>query len=163
MWLCEAWILLRQNKPVCIEDGTEPGDKGVFILNNNKKTILIVDDDEYFVRLLSDELEDEGYQTKHASNGAEAILMLRHLKPSLIILDIVMPVMDGMEVLGPIVRRYEDVPIIVHSSFEDFRTDVKSWAADAYIVKSGEFTELKSVIRRLLKPNHRKKAIYSET
>ena len=135
-------------------------------MNNNEKTILIVDDDEYFVRLLWDELEDEGYEIKHAANGAEAILMLKNLKPSLIILDIVMPVMNGMEVLGPIVRRYEDVPIIMHSSFEDFRTDVKSWAADAYLVKSGEFTELKSVIRRLLRSNNREKAdgvIYSET
>lgn len=127
-------------------------------MNNDKKTILIIDDDKYFVRLLSDELGDEGYQTKHAANGAEAILMLRHLKPSLIILDIVMPVMDGMEVLGPIVRRYEDVPIILHSSYADFQKDFKSWAADAYLVKSGDFKELKSVIRRLLKPNHRKKA-----
>ena len=135
-------------------------------MNNNEKTILIVDDDEYFVRLLWDELEDEGYEIKHAANGAEAILMLKNLKPSLIILDVVMPVMNGMEVLGPIVRRYEDVPIIMHSSFEDFRTDVKSWAADAYLVKSGEFTELKSVIRRLLRSNNREKAdgvIYSET
>lgn len=67
------------------------------MLSGDKKTILIIDDDKYFVKLLSDELGDEGYNTKHAANGAEAILMLRHLKPSLIILDIVMPVMDGME------------------------------------------------------------------
>ncbi|MEN6616891.1 MAG: response regulator [Syntrophorhabdus sp.] len=134
--------------------------------NNDKKTILIIDDDEFFVKLLSEELADEGYATRHASNGAEAILMLRHLKPSLIILDVVMPVMDGMEVLGPIVRRYEDVPIILHSSYEDFRKDFKSWAADAYLIKSGDFVELKAVIRRLLKSNHRKKTarvLYSET
>ncbi len=131
--------------------------QGVIMLSGDKKTILIIDDDKYFVKLLSDELGDEGYNTKHAANGAEAILMLRHLKPSLIILDIVMPVMDGMEVLGPIVRRYEDVPIIVHSSYEDFRKDFKSWAADAYLVKSGDFSELKSVVHRLLRPNNRKK------
>lgn len=124
---------------------------------NHEKTILIIDDDEYFVRLLSDELSDEGYATKHAANGAEAILILKHLKPSLIILDIVMPVMDGMEVLGPIVRRYEDVPVILHSSYEDFRKDFKSWAADAYLVKSSDFGELKGTIRRLLGVNNRRK------
>ncbi len=124
---------------------------------NHEKTILIIDDDEYFVRLLSDELNDEGYATKHAANGAEAILILKHLKPSLIILDIVMPVMDGMEVLGPIVRRYEDVPVILHSSYEDFRKDFKSWAADAYLVKSSDFVELKGTIRRLLGVNNRRK------
>ena len=124
---------------------------------NHEKTILIIDDDEYFVKLLSDELGDEGYATKHAANGAEAILILKHLKPSLIILDIVMPVMDGMEVLGPIVRRYEDVPVILHSSYEDFRKDFKSWAADAYLVKSSDFVELKGTIRRLLGVNNRRK------
>jgi len=124
---------------------------------NHEKTILIIDDDEYFVKLLSDELSDEGYTTKHAANGAEAILILKHLKPSLIILDIVMPVMDGMEVLGPIVRRYEDVPVILHSSYEDFRKDFKSWAADAYLVKSSDFVELKGTIRRLLGVNNRRK------
>jgi DNA-binding response OmpR family regulator len=127
------------------------------IIVNQEKTILIIDDDEYFVKLLSEELGDEGYLTKHAANGAEAILILKHLKPSLIILDIVMPVMDGMEVLGPIVRRYEDVPVVLHSSYEDFRKDFKSWAADAYLVKSADFTELKGVIRQLLRPNHKKK------
>ncbi|MHB8109919.1 MAG: response regulator [Syntrophorhabdaceae bacterium] len=135
-------------------------------MSNDKKTILIIDDDEYFVKLMSEELADEGYLTKHASNGAEAILMLRHLKPNLIILDIVMPVMDGMEVLGPIVRRYEDVPVILHSSYEDFRKDFKSWAADAYLIKSADFVELKAVVRRLLRSNNRKKAervLYSET
>ncbi len=121
------------------------------------KTILIVDDDEYFVKLLADELGDEGYTTKHASNGVEAILVLKHLKPSLIILDIVMPVMDGMEVLGPIVRRYEDVPVILHSSYEDFRKDFKSWSADAYLVKSPDFRELKGVIRSLLTKNRRRR------
>ncbi|OPY04698.1 MAG: Alkaline phosphatase synthesis transcriptional regulatory protein PhoP [Syntrophorhabdus sp. PtaB.Bin184] len=121
------------------------------------KTILIVDDDEYFVKLLADELGDEGYTTKHASNGVEAILVLKHLKPSLIILDIVMPVMDGMEVLGPIVRRYEDVPVILHSSYEDFKKDFKSWSADAYLVKSPDFRELKGVIRSLLSKNRRRR------
>ncbi len=129
---------------------------GVSVVNH-EKTILIIDDDEYFVKLLSDELGDEGYATKHAANGAEAILILKHLKPSLIILDIVMPVMDGMEVLGPIVRRYEDVPVILHSSYEDFRKDFKSWAADAYLVKSSDFVELKGTIRRLLGVNNRRK------
>ena len=126
-------------------------------MQNHKKTILIIDDDEFFAKLISEELGDEGYVTRHASNGAEAILMLKHLKPNLIILDIVMPVMDGIEVLGPIVRRYEDVPVILHSSYEDFRKDFKSWAADAYLTKSGDFTELKAVVRRLLRGNDRKR------
>jgi len=65
--------------------------------------------------------------------------------------------MDGMEVLGPIVRRYEDVPVILHSSYEDFRKDFKSWAADAYLVKSSDFVELKGTIRRLLGVNNRRK------
>ena len=124
---------------------------------DHEKTILIVDDDEYFVKLLSEELGDEGYATKHAANGAEALLILKRLKPDLIILDIVMPVMDGMEVLAPIVSKYEDVPVILHSSYEDFRKDFKSWSADAYLVKSADFLELKGAIRGLLHSKHRRR------
>jgi len=114
------------------------------------KTILIIDDDKRYTSLLSEELEDEGYKTAHAGNGAEAIRILKDFKPDLIILDIVMPVMNGIEALGPIVRQNRDVPVILHSSYPDFKQDFKSWQADAYLIKSSDFSELKSEVKRLL-------------
>lgn len=127
------------------------------IAMDDEKTILIIDDDEYFAKLLADELGDEGYKTKYAANGAEAIAMLKNFKPSLIVLDIVMPVMNGIEALGPIVKRYEDVPVILNSSYEEFKKDFKSWTADSYLLKSSDLTELKSEIRHLLHKNKRRR------
>ncbi len=125
---------------------------------NQEKTILIIDDDEYFAKLLAEELGEEGYATRHVFNGAEALLALKDLKPDLIILDIVMPVMNGMEALGPIVRRYEDVPVILYSSYDEFKKDFKSWSADSYLVKSPDLTELKNEIRHLLLKVKRKRS-----
>jgi CheY-like chemotaxis protein len=71
-------------------------------------------------------------------------------KPDLIILDIVMPVMDGMETLGRIVSKERKIPIILNTSYSGYQQDFMSWAADAYVTKSHDLTELKKKIRELL-------------
>ncbi len=114
------------------------------------KKILIVDDEEPLRMLYEEELNREGYEVLTASNGKEALSLLEKTKPDLIILDIMMPVMDGMETLGPVHGKNRDIPIILHTSYPEFRGDFKSWAADAYITKSPDLTELKSKVRELL-------------
>jgi two-component system response regulator (stage 0 sporulation protein F) len=71
-------------------------------------------------------------------------------KPDLIILDIVMPVMNGMEALGRIVGKGRKIPIILNTSYPGYRQDFMSWAADAYVTKSSDLEELKNKIRELL-------------
>jgi CheY-like chemotaxis protein len=71
-------------------------------------------------------------------------------KPDLIVLDIVMPVMDGMEALGRIVGKERKIPIILNTSYPGYRDDFMSWAADAYVTKSSDLTQLKDTIKRLL-------------
>jgi len=112
--------------------------------------ILIVEDDESLRLLYSTELSDEGYECLLARNGKEALRVLEEVRPDLIILDIVMPVMDGMEVLGRIIGQYRDIPIILHSSYPGYKEDFMSWSADAYLIKSIDLTELKTTIRDLL-------------
>ena len=112
--------------------------------------ILIVEDDESLSLLYSAELSDEGYECLLAKNGKEAIRVLTEVRPDLIILDIVMPVMDGMEVLGRIIGKYRHIPIILHSSHQGYKEDFMSWSADAYVIKSSNLTELKAKIRDLL-------------
>ena len=70
-----------------------------------KKKILVVEDEESLRLLYEEELKGEGYDILTAKNGREAIRQLETGKPDLIILDIVMPVMDGMEALGRIVSK----------------------------------------------------------
>ena len=115
-----------------------------------KKKILVVEDEEGLRLLYKEELEAEGYEILTAGNGKEAIQQLEEERPDLIILDIVMPVMNGMEALGRILGKERKVPIILNSSYPGYREDFMSWAADAYVTKSADLGELKSKIRELL-------------
>jgi DNA-binding response OmpR family regulator len=115
-----------------------------------KKKILLVEDEESLRLLYEEELVAEGYEVLIARNGREALRQLEETTPDLIILDIVMPVMDGMEALGQIMGRERNVPIIIHTSYPGYREDFMSWAADAYVAKSSDFKELKDTVRRLL-------------
>ena len=116
-----------------------------------KKKILLVEDEESLRLLYQEELKAEGYEVLTAGNGKEALRQLEEVKPDLIILDIVMPVMDGMETLGQIMGRKRNVPIIIHTSYPGYREDFMSWAADAYVAKSSDLRELKDTVRDLLK------------
>ena len=114
------------------------------------KKILVVEDDESQRLLYRDELTEAGYEVLLAANGKEALKRLVEAKPDLIILDIIMPEMDGMEVLGRIIREYRDTPIILNTAYSSYRDDFMSWAADAFVVKSADFAELKQKVRQIL-------------
>jgi len=116
-----------------------------------KKKILLVEDEESLRLLYEEDLKAEGYEVVTAGNGKEALRQLEGIKPDLIILDIVMPVMDGMETLGQIMGKKRTIPIIIHTSYPGYREDFMSWAADAYVAKSSDLRELKDTVRDLLK------------
>jgi two-component system response regulator (stage 0 sporulation protein F) len=115
-----------------------------------KKKILIVEDEEGLRLLYEEELKAEGYEVITAQNGREAIQKLEEGKPDLIILDIVMPVMDGLEALGRMVGKERKIPIILNTSYPGYRQDFISWAADAYVTKSTDLGELKNKVKELL-------------
>ena len=116
-----------------------------------KKKILIVEDEEPLRFLYEEERKEEGYEVLTACNGKEAILRLDARKPDFVVLDIVMPVMDGMEALGCIVGEYGKIPIILNTSYPMYRQDFMSWAADACVIKSADLGELKAKISKLLR------------
>jgi len=124
--------------------------KTLSIIKHMKKKILVVEDEEGLRLLYEEELKSEGYEVLTASNGREAIQKLEEVKPDLIVLDIVMPVMDGMETLGRIVGKERKIPVILNTSYPGYREDFMSWAADAYVTKSMDLEELKNKIRELL-------------
>ena len=98
-----------------------------------------------------DELTEAGYEVRLAANGREALNQLEKYRPDLIILDIVMPVMDGMEVLGRIIRKYSDVSVILSTAYSSYRDDFMTWGGDAYVLKSADLTELKDKVQKILK------------
>ncbi len=120
-----------------------------------KKKILVAEDDDVLRFLYEEELRAEGYEVVTANNGKEAIRKLEEEKPDLIVLDIVMPVMDGIEALTPILRKEREIPIILHTSHAEYREDFKSWAADAYVMKSSDLSELKATIKKFLEKKSR--------
>jgi CheY-like chemotaxis protein len=118
-------------------------------------TLLVVDDEEHQRMLYQEELGEEGYQVILARNGKEALDKVLEISPDLIVLDIRMPVMDGLEALGRIVGKERNIPVIIHSAYSSYKDDFMSWSADDFVVKSADLTELKKKIRELLE---RKKA-----
>jgi two-component system response regulator (stage 0 sporulation protein F) len=114
------------------------------------KKILLVEDDESQQILYNDELAEAGYEVVLAANGKEALKQLDKYEVDLVILDIVMPVMDGMEALGRIIRKYRDVPIILNTAHSGYKDDFMSWGADAFIVKSSNLGELKAKVKELV-------------
>jgi len=113
-------------------------------------TLLIVDDEANQRRLYQEELSDEGYTIKLAENGKEALERIAEMPPDLVVLDIRMPVMDGLEALGKIIGKERNIPVIIHSAYSSYKDDFISWAADDFVVKSADLTGLKKKIRELL-------------
>jgi len=114
------------------------------------ETLLIVDDEEHQRLLYQEELSEEGYQVILAGNGKEALERLSESVPDLIVLDIRMPIMNGLEALGKIIGKEKGIPVIIHSAYSSYKDDFMSWAADDFVVKSSDLTELKRKIRELL-------------
>ncbi|GMT46671.1 MAG: response regulator [Nitrospirae bacterium] len=112
--------------------------------------ILIVDDDPSIRMLYKEELEDEGYDVVTASSGEEALRLFEEENPDLVTLDILMPDMDGIQVLRKMKEKKPRLPIIMSTAY-DYRDDFAVWASEAYVVKSSDTTELKETIKKLLK------------
>src|SRR4030042_3175017 len=115
------------------------------------KTILVVDDEESIRDLLKEELTEEGYWVHTAGSAKEALDRVERLPLDLVILDIRMPGMDGLEALPRILGLKEGLKVILNTAYSHYQESFMSWSADAYIVKSSDLTELKEKIKELLK------------
>jgi len=111
--------------------------------------ILIVEDEQHQRELYAMELQDEGYQVEQAANGKEAVEMVKNNKYDLVILDIRMPEMDGIEALGKILSRDKKIPIIIYTAYSNYKSNFMTWTADAYITKASNLQELKDKIKEI--------------
>jgi CheY-like chemotaxis protein len=114
------------------------------------KHILVVDDEKHICELYKSELEDEGYLVTVANSGEEALSEVDRNPPDLIVLDIQMPGMDGVETLEKLIGRDKGIPVILNTAFSHYKEDFTTWGADAYVVKSSDTSKLKKEIKRLL-------------
>ncbi|MBF0523604.1 MAG: response regulator [Deltaproteobacteria bacterium] len=123
-------------------------------MDEAKKKILVVDDEEGINILYKEELEDEGYEVLIARNGQEAVDFFTSTPLDLIVMDIKMPVMNGIEALRQIKELKPDFPVILCSAYGVYKQDFRSWACDEYVIKSSDLTELKEAIRKHLRINN---------
>jgi len=114
------------------------------------KRILLVEDDKNQLLLYKQELTLEGYNVITARDGIEAVDRVKEEKPDLIIMDINMPKMNGIESLGKILSEYKNIPVIIHTAYSSYKDNFMAWSADAYIIKSSDISELKNKIKELL-------------
>ncbi|MGB9822538.1 response regulator [Thermodesulfovibrio sp.] len=110
--------------------------------------ILVVDDEKNILMLYKAELEDEGYKVITANSGREAIELFESEKPDMVTLDIMMPDIDGIQVLRQLKQKNPNIPVIMLTAY-DYRDDFSIWASDAYVVKSSDLGPLKETIKEI--------------
>lgn len=114
------------------------------------KKILLVDDEDSIHLLYREELEEEGYEVHSALSGEEALDKLKIITPDLVILDINMPGINGIDTLRQIKEKNPTLPVILSSAYQEFKQDLATWASDDYIVKSSNLSELKAAVKKHL-------------
>ncbi len=113
-------------------------------------TILIVDDDEHQRLLYKEELELEGYEVILTATGQEAVAAVADSEIDCVVLDIAMPGMNGVETLAKMLDVDRQLPIILHTAYPSYKDDFMTWAAEAYVIKSSDLSELKEQIAKAL-------------
>jgi len=117
-----------------------------------KKTVLVVDDSEDFLRLLKGRLEMVGYRVCVVGSGEEALKIMPELRPNVILMDIHMPRMNGLEVLKKIRAKDKTLPIFIitaTSGKTDF-AQASKLGASGYLVKGADLAEEIKKIQSIL-------------
>ena len=116
------------------------------------KTVLTIDDDTAITELLAMLLRTHGYEVKTANNGDEGVKAIKKLNPHVVILDLMMPGMDGWQVCKN-VREFSNVPIVILSALDDpaMIASALDAGADDYLVKPVSSSILVAHLNRLIR------------
>jgi len=116
------------------------------------KTILIVEDEEALREIFKDELSESGYNVLTSAEARDCFIKLSTNKVDLLILDVKLPDLSGLELLEKIRKKYPDLPIIMATAYDSFRTDFSVWVANVsdYIVKPIDLAVLKEKIKKII-------------
>ena len=116
------------------------------------KTILIVDDEKDFCTVLSDSLSQDRYRVFTALDGKMALQLAKKEKPDLMLLDIKMPGMDGIEVLRKIKKMKKEIAVIMFTAYGTLETARKAMKLGAYdyVTKPVDLFLLKSLVKEVL-------------
>jgi CheY-like chemotaxis protein len=115
--------------------------------------VLVVDDDDAIVSTVESVLVDEGYAVSTAADGREALQEVDRELPSLVLLDMRMPVLDGWGFADEVKRRGIDVPILVITAAQDARRWAAEIGADGYVSKPFEIEDLLQAVAEHRQPH----------
>jgi len=119
------------------------------------KHILVVDDEEHILTLFEDELTDAGYRVTTTDSGEGALHCIENEVPDLVVLDIRMPDMHGLEVLEKIRDNHKDLPVILCTAVHGLKDDYTVWDArvSAYLTKPIDLDDLVYKVQEVLEKN----------
>jgi CheY-like chemotaxis protein len=112
--------------------------------------VLLVEDDVNECALYERELQRAGHTVVTAHDGAEALAMCEGKRPDIVVMDVSMPGMDGIEVMNRMLCKDNKLPIILNTAYASYKEDFRAWAADAYVVKSADLNKLQKTIEQVL-------------
>lgn len=148
----------------CVETGEKVLElyRNRLVSKNSKEgameKILCVDGDQSILELYKEELSEDGYEVILAANGKEALIKYQMELPQLVILEMHMPGMDGIEALSTILGMDRQASIIINTAFPQYQGNFMTWGAEAYIIKSSDLGELKQKMREVLNKRQAAKA-----
>jgi DNA-binding response OmpR family regulator len=118
---------------------------------NGRKTILICDDEPALRELIRASM-DEGYEFAEASDGIIAMELAHEVEPDLVILDLMLPRLSGLEVLARMNadEDLKDVPVLVITAWNETREDVLSAGADEFVAKPFDPEDLRAAVNKLV-------------
>ena len=111
--------------------------------------ILFADSEPHIRQLCQEELQDEGYEVQVAGRAAEVVRLVESFQPDMVILEVMLPDMSGLEAGRMIKGTNRQTRIVLYSHLNPPQ-DLSSWGADDFVLKSADLERLKAVVRRLL-------------
>jgi len=124
-----------------------------FMSEGGMHRIMIVEDEKNLLELYKHELEDEGYKVISCHNGESVMDSIKSCKPEVVVLDIRLGAIEGLEVLEQIKSYDLNLPVILNSAYSTYKANFSSWIADDYVIKSPDLSELKSTIKKYISDN----------
>lgn len=113
-------------------------------------TVLLVDGDRVWSTFCEAELRRDGLDVVVARDGYEALEEIQRSPPDLVVTEIRLAGIDGLDLMARILDRSPRTPVILHTSHPGYRDNFMTWSADAYLLKSLDSAQLRSKVRELL-------------
>ena len=112
--------------------------------------ILVIEDEKNLRVLYQQDFESDGFTVVTAANAADGLSIVEAERPDLVVMDIRLPGMDGLEAMSRLLDKHPRIPVVLNSAYSSYKDSFMSWSADAYVVKSADTGELRTRVRELL-------------